>query len=63
MGPIIGSMWPIINEARLSHLPFWGPSEAVFVLLKRRRVNPNETFASPRLTQEFTRTLKTFHSG
>jgi len=24
-----------MNEARLSHLPFWGPSEAVFVLIKR----------------------------
>jgi len=24
-----------MNEARLSHLPFWGPSEAVFFLIKR----------------------------
>ena len=23
-----------MNEARLSHLPFWGPSEAVFFLIK-----------------------------
>ena len=25
----------LMNEARLSHLPFWGPSEAVLILLKR----------------------------
>jgi len=24
-----------MNEARLSHLPFWGPSEAIFFLIKR----------------------------
>jgi len=24
-----------MNEARLSHLPFWGPSEAVLILIKR----------------------------
>ena len=24
-----------MNEARLSHLPFWGPSEAVLFLIKR----------------------------
>jgi len=24
-----------MNEARLSHLPFWGPSEAAFFLIKR----------------------------
>ena len=34
-----------MNEARLSHLPFWGPSEAFFSELNVRRVNPNETFA------------------
>jgi len=25
----------VMNEARLSHLPFWGPSEAIFFLIKR----------------------------
>jgi len=25
----------IMNEARLSHLPFWGPSEAGLILIKR----------------------------
>jgi len=24
-----------MNEARLSHLPFWGPSEAVLILINR----------------------------
>ena len=24
-----------MNEARLSHLPFWGPSEAFFLIIKR----------------------------
>jgi len=24
-----------MNEARLSHLPFWGPNEAVLILFKR----------------------------
>jgi len=40
-----------MNEARLSHLPFWGPSEGFFLinstavgLTHGRRVNPNETF-------------------
>jgi len=29
-----------MNEARLSHLPFWGPSEAVFFLIKRPSGEP-----------------------
>jgi len=34
-----------MNEARLSHLPFWGPSEGLFSYkFNGRRVNPNETF-------------------
>ena len=33
-----------MNEARLSHLPFWGPSEFFFFSFNGRRVNPNETF-------------------
>ena len=34
-----------LNEALLSHLPFWGPSEAFFVIqVNVRRVNPNEAF-------------------
>jgi len=36
----------LMNEARLSHLPFWGPSEAFFFLIINvRRVKPNKTFA------------------
>jgi len=30
-----GVLRDLINEARLSHLPFWGPSEAFFFLIKR----------------------------
>jgi len=29
-----------MNEARLSHLPLWGPSEAVFFLIKRPSGQP-----------------------
>ena len=29
-----------MNEARLSHLPFWGPSEAVLFLIKRPSGSP-----------------------
>jgi len=38
-GLIVGARvtrWPAMNEARLSHLPFWGPSEAFFFLLIQR---------------------------
>jgi len=36
---------PSMNEARLSHLPFWGPSEGFFLIIQRPSgYNPNETF-------------------
>jgi len=35
----VAESWPlhdiVMDEARLSHLPFWGPSEAVVFLIKR----------------------------
>jgi len=33
-------IFPAMNEARLSHLPFWGPSEAIFFLIKRPSGKP-----------------------
>jgi len=45
-----------MNEARLSHFPFWGPSEAFFFLIKRPS-GLTRMKRSPRLTQGFTRTL------
>ena len=30
----------LMNEARVSHLPFWGPSEAVLILIKRPSGSP-----------------------
>ena len=44
-----------MNEARLSHLSFWGPSEAFFFFLTS--VGLTRMKCSPRLTQGFTRTL------
>jgi len=39
-GIYMGESVRLMNEARLSHLPFWGPSEAVFFLIKRRSGQP-----------------------
>jgi len=34
-----------MHEARLSHLPFWGPSEGFFLINSTAvGLNPNETF-------------------
>jgi len=34
-----------MNEARLSHLPFWGPSEGFFLINSTAvELTPNETF-------------------
>jgi len=46
----------IMNEARLSHLPFWGPSEGFF-LIDSTAVGLTRMKRSPRLTQGFTRTF------
>ena len=53
-----------MNEARLSHLPFWGPSEGFF-LIDETFVGSTRMKRSSKVTQGFTRTLnpRTFHSG